>query len=277
MRRWFAGFAFLLLSLPASAQGLVDVTVHGNELRAGVSLPGGIGADLSISFEQVEGLSLENLGLSAQLVSLLDPNLLSRLSGASIPAAFPMLLRIEPPAGGGLTFHGVATIDLHTHNLPFLPGCPLRIFAASLGGPFQDITVSMGIGSYRARGRKGDFSEFLILVDLRPVNRVINEKLGRLDGILAANEAEIAPAVHDELTRLAAEIRAAHTAGRTREAITKVEAFLAVVESHSGSEIPDVWRSARDLVNVAGRLQAAGETLRFSLSLKANQSLLGLL
>lgn len=277
MRRWIAGFAFLLLPLPASAQGLVDVVVQGNELRAGVSLPGGIGADIAISFEQVEGLSLANLGLSAQLVNLTDSTLLSRLSGASIPSAFPMLLRIEPPAGGGLTFHGVATIDVHTHNLPFLPACPLRIFAAPAGGFFQDITVSMGIGSYRARGRKGSFSEFLILVDLRPVNRVINEKLNRLDGILATSAGETDPEVYDKLVRLAAEIRAAHAAGRTRDAIAKVEAFLAVVESHSGSGIPDVWRAARDVVNVAGRLRAAGETLRFSLSLKANQSLLGLL
>ena len=276
MKWWMTGFAFLLISLPASGQGLVDVVVQGNELRAGVSLPGGIAADIAISFEQVEGLSLANLGLSAHLVSLTDPNLLSRLSGVSIPSAFPMLLRIEPPAGGGLTFRGVATIDLHTHNLPFLPGCPLRIFAAPAGGPFQDITVSMGIGSYRARGRKGSFSEFLILVDLRPVNRVINEKLNRLDGILATSEGEIAPAVYDKLARLAAEVRAAHAAGRTRDAITKVEAFLAVVESHSGTDIPDVWRSTRDVVNVAGRLRATGETLRFSLSLKANQSLLGL-
>lgn len=276
MKRWMAGFTFLLLSLPVSAQGIVDVVVEGNELRAGVSLPLGIGADLSISFEQVEGLSLESLGLSANLVSLADLSLLSRLGGASIASAFPLLLRIEPPAAGGLTFHGVVTIDLHTHNLPYLPRSPLRIFAAPSGGLFRDITVNMGSGSYRARGRKGSFSEFLILVDLRPVNQVINEKLSRLDGILAAGEPVIAPAVYDELAGFAAEIRADHAAGRTQDAIAGVDALLAVVESHSGSGIPDVWRSARDVVNVAGRLRATGETLRFSLVLKSNPGLLGL-
>lgn len=271
MKRWIAGLGLLLLfplSLPA--QGIVDPVVQGNELRAGISLPGGLGADLTISFEQVVGLSVANLGLSAEVVSLTDPDLLSRLRLSSIPAGFPVLLRIEPPAEGGLSFSGVVSIDVHTHNLAFLPNCPLRLFAASAGGPFQDITVSMGMGSYRARGRKGDFSEFLILVDLRSVNRAIAEKLDRLDRTLAENEARIAPPVYAELHGLAAEIRAAHAAGRTMEAIGKVETFLAAVRSHSGSAIPDVWRSARDLVNVAGRLRAAGETLRFSLSLKSN-------
>ena len=35
-------------------------------------------------------------------------------------------------------------------------------------------------------------------------------------------------------------------------AIQKIEGFAATVQAHSGSEIPDVWRSARDLTNVAG-------------------------
>ena len=38
----------------------------------------------------------------------------------------------------------------------------------------------------------------------------------------------------------------------------------------SGSAIPDLWRSARDSVNVAGLLRGAAETLRFSLNQKYN-------
>lgn len=267
--------ALLLLPLPAAAQGLVDIVVEGNELRAGISLPGGIGADLTIGFEQVVGLTPENLGLSVSLADLTDPDLLARLGGGSIPAAFPVLLRIEPPAEGGLSFSGVTTIGIHTHNLIFVPNTPLRLFAAPLGGRFEDITETMGVGSYRARGCKGSFSEFLILADLRPLPTAINEKLDRLDRVLDENEERIDPAVFSQLTTLAAQIRSAYSTGKTKQAIEKTEAFLALVKANSGTPIPNVWRSSRDLVNVAGLLRSAAATLRFSLNLKSN--LLGLL
>jgi hypothetical protein len=270
------GLILLLLPLPAFAQGIAGVVVEGNELRAGISLPGGIGADLTIGFEQVVGLTPENVGLSATLANLTDPDLLARLLGqGSIPAAFPVLLRIEPPAEGGLSFSGITSISIHTHNLLFVPNTPLRIFAAPLGGPFEDITENMGMGSYRARGCKGSFSEFLILADLRPLRTSLAEKLDRLDHVLDENADRIDPAVLAQLTSLAAEIRAANAAGKTRLAIEKTESFLNLVKANSGTAIPNVWRSSRDIVNVAGLLRSAGLTLRFSLNLKSN--VLGLL
>lgn len=273
MNRRMTGWVFLLLllPLPLGAEGIVDLVVQGNEVRAGISLPLNITADLTITFEQAEGLSAESIGLSAILVNPTDPQLLARLQDALIPAAFPMLLRIQPPAAGGLSFNGVTTIELHTHLLPFTLNTPLRLFAATEGGRFQDITASVGMGSYRCRGRKGDFSEFLILVDLRRVNRVIAQKLDRLDQLLADHEAQIAAPVFGELTALAADIRSKHSAGQTQAAITRTEQFVALVETHSGADIPDVWRAAQDVDNVAGRLRAAGETLRFSLILKSQQ------
>lgn len=274
LHRCLPVLALLLLPLPAAAQGLVDVVVEGNELRAGISLPGGIGADLTIAFEQVVGLTAENVGLSVSLADLTDPDLLARLGGGSIPVAFPVLIRIEPPADGGLSFSGVTWIGLHTHNLIFVPNTPLRLFAAPLGGRFEDITESMGMGSYRARGCKGSFSEFLILVDLRPLPTAINEKLNRLDRVLDENADRIDPALLPQLTSLAAQIRSAYAAGKTKLAIDKTEAFLNLVKANSGTAIPNVWRSSRDLVNVAGLLRSAALTLRFSLNLKSN--LLGL-
>ncbi|MES1243295.1 MAG: DUF6689 family protein [Acidobacteriota bacterium] len=268
------GLALFVLPLPVAAQGIVNVVVDGNELRAGISLPGGIGADLEIGFEQVSGLTPQSVGLSATLANLLDPNLLSRLGVGSLVGAFPVLLRIEPPADGGLSFRGVASISLHTHNLDYIPGTPLRIFAAPLGGRFEDITESVGKGSYRCRGRKGSFSEFLILADLRPVRLAVAEKLDRLDRVLNDNAGSIDPAVLDDLTALASQIRSAWAAGQKQQAIAKTDAFLALVQANSGTAIPDVWRSTHDTVNAAGLLRAAGETLKFSLGLKSN--LLGL-
>lgn len=263
----------LLLPLPAAAEGIAGIVVEGNELRAEISLPGGIGADLTLTFEQVVGLTTENVGLDASLVNPLDPNLLSRLTQAVIPAAFPVLIRIEPPADGGLSFSGPVRIALHTHNLPYLPGTLLRIYGAPLGEPFEDITEYVGSGSYRCRGTKGSFSEFLILTDLRPLSLTIREKLERLDVTLEEHAALVDPAVHSQLETLAAQIRSAYESGNRSLAIARTEQFLALVKARSGSAIPDVWRSSRDLVNVAGLLRAAGETLRFSLSLKTQLGL----
>ena len=271
MNRWITGWAvvFLLLPLPLAAEGIVNLVVQGNEVSAGVALPLNITADLKITFEQVEGLSAESIGLSASLVNL--TGLLPRLQEALLPDALPMLIRIQPPADGGLSFQGVVTVEIHTHLLPFTVNTPLRLFAASEGGRFHDITASVGMGSYRCTGRKGSFSEFLILIDLRRVNRVITTKLDDLDQLLADNEGSIDPAVFSDLSELAAEIRSRYSAGQTQTAITRTEEFVALVAAHSGAEIPNVWRSARDLTNTAGLLRAAGDTLRFSLIVKTQQ------
>ena len=274
-RTCVTGLALLLLLSPlsAAAEGIAGVVVEGNELRAEIVLPGGIGADLTLTFEQVVGLTEENVGLDASLVSPLDPNLLSRLTQAVIPAGFPVLIRIEPPAGGGLSFSGPVRIALHTHNLPYLPGTLLRLYGAPLGEPFEDITQYVGSGSYRCRGTKGSFSEFLILTDLRPLSLTLREKLERLDVTLEDNQALIDTAVYAQLETLAAQIRSAYDAGNKNLAVVRTDQFLALVTARSGSAIPNVWRSSRDLVNVAGLLRAAGETLRFSLGLQSNLGL----
>jgi len=272
MNRTAALFGLLLLAAPAVwAQGIVDPGVTGDTLTAGIELPGGLTADLTIAFEESVGLTPDAAGLSAEVVNLLDPSILSRLpASVSIPSAFPVLLKVEPPSTGGLSFSGVASVSLHTHLLPFVANSPLRLFKATGGGTFADITEEMGAGSYRARGSSGGFSEFLILVDLRAINTVINGKFNKLEGLLTANQAAIPPAVYSDLSSQLAAARSAYTSGSLVTAISQVESFAATVRAHSGAEIPDVWRSARDLDNVAGTLRAASGTLRFSLLLKSN-------
>jgi hypothetical protein len=272
MSRLLAGLIVsILLPLPLGVNGIVNPVVNGNVVTAGIALPGGLGADLTISFEQAQGLTLQSLGLSAQVANLTDPVLLSRLGGLGavlIPSAFPVLLRIEPPSSGGLSFTGVVSIELHTHNLSFVPGTPLRLFAATAGGPFRDITTYMGSGSYRARGQKGCFSEFLIVADLRTVDQAIDEKIDRLQQTLDGNRSAIAPSVAASLDTALGEIRAAWTARDVARAIAADEVFLDIVQSHSGADIPNVWRASGGPANAAGLLRAAGETLRFSLRLK---------
>lgn len=263
-------FAVALLVAPALwAQGIVDPVVTGDTLTAGIALPGGIGADLTVAFENVVGLTPDAVGLSVRLTSLTDLLGLLGLS-LSLPGAFPVLLAIEPPASGGLSFSGTVSVSLHTHNLPFVANSPLRLFKSSGGLKFEDVTEETGMGSYRVRGTSGGFSLFLILVDLRPIDTVITKKFDQLAALLDQHEAQIAPAV---LTQLDDQLAAARDAYRRRSyvtAIQRTEAFAAYVAAHSGAEIPNVWRSTGDLTNVAGALRAAAGTLRFSLTLKSN-------
>ena len=270
MPKVLVGFLSVLVSAAAvSAQGIGNLTISGNQVTATVDLPG-ISADLALTFEQSVGLTAANLGLSAQLVDLHDLSLLSRLpSGVlvTLPAAFPVLVRVQPPPSGGLSFGGIYTLDLHTHNLQLTANCPLRLFSAPDGGPFDDITVNMGTGSYRVRGTKGSFSEFVIVADARPPAGVVSQKFDVLSGLLSTYAGAIPGPVLDDLSHQLQTARAYYQAGDTVDAATTVNGFAATVQRNSGTGIPDVWRASGDLPNIAGRLRAAAGTLSFSLSL----------
>lgn len=261
----------VLLGSPAGAQGISDVSISGNTLTATIQLPGNLSADLSLEFEEVVGLSAANLGLSAEVV---DPTaLLSRLPAGglvTVPGAFPVVLRVEPPASSPLSFSGVYALNLHTHNLNFTAGCPLRLYTASQGGAFRDITETMGMGSYRVRGGGGTFSEFAIVADARPLDTVIGAKFAAIDSLLNSQGHLIAPAVLSQLQQEIAAARASHAAGQTATAAQQVEVFANTVRDNSGAAIPDVWRPTGDLQNLAGCLRAAAASLRFSLNLKAS-------
>jgi hypothetical protein len=266
MRRILALLALVVATtLPAAGQGIATIT--GNSISITISRLG-VSVDLTLSFEDVTALNLANLGLSAQLINPLDPSLRARLpQGATI--ALPLLLRIEPPVSGGLSFRGVTAIDIHTENLVYVPGTPLRFFTAPVGGAFEDFTSAMGAGSYRARGSTGGFSEFLIVADLRPVNQVITTKFDRLEDELNEYASSMPSALYQDLAARLAAARSDFTNGQTLSAIQKVDGFISVVQQHSGTDIPNVWRSARDVDNVAGYLRGGAMTLRFSLVLKS--------
>lgn len=263
----------LAASTASGANSIVGVTVDGDVATARIELAGTLDADLTIEFENVVGLSATNLGLSAEIVSPADLLLLSRLpvlGGGGITSGFPVLVRISPPTTGGLSFSGVVSVELYTHDLLYTVGTPLRLFSAPDGGAFRDITNSMGSGSYRVRGSKGQFSEFLIVADLRTTDTVIDTKFNRLRKLLDDYALKINTAAYTELDSLLTGARNQYDSGNTVAAIGQVEAFGEAVAARSGSDIPDIWRSAHDLDNIAGELRAAVGTLRFSLSLASN-------
>ena len=276
MRRIVPALLVLVLcsALPVAGQGILNPTISGNTVSLEVSL-GGIGIDVTLTFEQVTGLSLENLGLSAHLVNPLSPAFRARLPNGVL-VALPVILRIEPPANGSLSFTGVTEIDIHTHNINFYLNTPVRFFSAPVGGPFEDVTAAMGSGSYRARATKGGFSDFLIVLDLRSLNTVVNSKFDRLEDLLDGYHGSMPGSVYYDLEERLEDARIAWMFGNKQAAIAEIDGFLEVVEEHSGTDIPNVWRAARDVENAAGYLRGAALTLRFSLGLKGGLLSLGL-
>jgi uncharacterized protein DUF6689 len=272
--RHLAGTALVLGLAPSVfAQVIIPLTVSGHEATGVIELPGGIGAELSITFEEVVGLNPTALEVSAALVNPLDPTLLARLGGGGLivpPTAFPVLISIEPTTSSALSFQGTVAVSLHTHNLNLTPSVPMALHSASAGGPFRDITKYEGVGSYRAGGTGGGFSEFLIVVDLRPIDVVIDGKFDAVQALLNAHADLIDPGVLDNLQALLAQGRTFFLLGQTQSAIGQVTAFSALVQAHSGADIPDVWRANDPRVNVAGLLRASADTLKFSLNRKAS-------
>ncbi len=242
----------------------VSVSIAGNSASA--SIGGGVVplADLLLSFDDASGLTGASLGISAQLVSPNDPALLARLPDptfTSLPAALPLLITVEPPNLGGLSFRRTFSAEIHTHLLAYTAGSPFRVFKAPLGGDFRDITREVIAGSVRARSSSGAFSQFLILTDLRPSATVIAEKTMWLRSEIAALSKTHSSALN---THLDAAEKAAKDE-RWADAITELDAFSAYVSLHAGVGIPAQWRALRDQHNSAGELLAGAATLKFSI------------
>ncbi|WP_341501936.1 DUF6689 family protein [Gallaecimonas sp. GXIMD4217] len=218
--------------------------------------------ELTLSFDRALGLTEHSAGVDAYLFSPTDAALLARLPAGVTPvAAFPMMIVIEPPADQGLAFEGPAEVAIHTHDLDFDAG--YRLFKAPLGGDFRDVTANHGAGSYRARGRTGNFSEWLVVRDQRDNDAVVAAKYQRLGAILEGSA--LPAALLAQLQQLLSLSEQAHELGDTGLALSQLAAFTRLVDAQQGQAIANVWRSSRDLDNLAGRLLGQADTLRFSL------------
>jgi hypothetical protein len=259
----------LLWATSALAEnGIYSVEIDGNVATADIAV-GAVSATLTIEFENVVGLTAENLGLSAKVVNPLS--LAGKLpSGVSLPGAFPLVLKISPPAAGGLSFSGVVSVELYTHDLQYTVGSPLRLFSAPDGGSFTDFTTTVSSGSIRTGSSKPDFSEFIIAADARPLASVIQSKYAKIASLLNQHAAVMGNALNNELNGLYSASQSAYASGNLVAAIEYLEAFGDRVVAASGDPLPDVWRSSRDVTNVAGSLRSAAATLRYSLTLATN-------
>ncbi len=268
LARWFAAALLVLAAPVVAAQSLpVRVSVAGDVAKIDIGAPGLEIADVTLTFDDATGLTAGNLGVAAQLVPLTDASLLTRLPGtlASLPDALPLLVTIEPPAGG-LSFEGVVKVEVHTHALPYTYGSSFRLFKAPLGGAFRDITTEVAQGSVRARGTTGGFSQFLVLADVRPTGTVVAEKLGRLQSRIA-----LLPPI--EAMPLEARRAAAANAvaeARYDDALSHLDALAARVSARAGAYIPQAWTAGGGSQNHAGELLAGVATAKFSVAYLRN-------
>ncbi|HEY0501959.1 MAG TPA: DUF6689 family protein [Lysobacter sp.] len=250
----------------ATAQSLpVSVTASGNNASVVIGTPGQTLAEVSLTFQDATGLSATSLGVSAQQVSLSDVSLLARLPSSSlttVPSALPLLITIEPPATGGLSFRNTGRLEIHTHALAYSIGSSFRVLKAPLGGAFRDVTDEIAQGSTRARTTYGGFSQFLIVTDLRDTRDVVDEKIGWLRDKVATlplNERGAFNAWLDD-------IEDAVAVEDFTAALSVVDQFRARAQARAGSHLANEWRATRDVDNQAGELVAGAATLRFSVA-----------
>lgn len=259
-------FALLSMCTLAMAQSLpVSVSASGNTANVVIGLPGQTLADVSLVFEDASGLNVGSLGVSAERISLSDPALLARLPDINLlqpSPSLPLLITIEPPSQGGLSFRGTGRIEVHTHALAYTVGSSYRLLKAPLGGAFRDITDEVAQGSVRARGTYGGFSQFLIVADLRPTGDVVNAKVDWLRGRIAALPAGERAA----FTALLDEVEAGVAQANYTAALAAVDALRRRADDRAGEQLGNEWRATRDVDNQAGELVAGAATLRFSVA-----------
>lgn len=274
MHRMFRA-ATLLLALaavcgPVQAQ-TVELAIEGNEAFAEIDLAGIASAELTLRFEDAVGLSEQNLGISVAQIDPTSLSLLGRLpasSSLSIPSAFPLMITIHPPTTGGLSFEGMAEVEIYTTALHYTPNTPLRLFKSSNGAAFRDITAETSAGSYRVRGNGGEWSDFLIVADTRSVDQTVDDKFAELQSALSASASDLDTTTFDALQDHLDDAYAAWLADDVSGAIQDLVGFENAVRAAADDGlVPNVWRSARDLDNHDGMLRARSETLRYSLGL----------
>lgn len=264
---WAAGSAGAQSGVEEIDVGCDDQGLRCRELSAAFDLPGGRSGRIRLSFEDATRLNGESFDVQAELVDPRDREVTSRLPRDTfVPGDFPVKLTVEPRRGGGLTFRRHWTLELTSDNLDFSSHTPYRLFRARPGGQFEDISFSLGSGSFRVRGAGGRFSEFLIVADMRPAARVIAAKLARLRLVLESVGGDIGTAA-DALGRRLDQAQEALAEGDLPQAIARIDDFLALVEARSGTDIPDDTRPDDDVEGVAARLLAGGLTLRHAIFL----------
>lgn len=250
----------------AVAQSLpVKVDVAGNVATALIGDATNPLAELTLTFDDASNLSPDSLGISAKLVDITDPALLSRLPDlrlTRLDSSLPLLITIEPPAIGGLSFRRTGRFELHTHALSYAIGSDYRVLKAPVGGNFRDTTEEVAPGSVRARSRYGGFSQFLVVADLRDTAVVVADKIAALRTRVATLPGSEQPPFSAQLDA----IDAAVADEDYNNALAGVDLISERALARAGNGLADEWRATRDADNQAGDLLAGAATLKYSIA-----------
>jgi hypothetical protein len=243
----------------------VSVSVAGNVATAQIGSATNPLAELTLSFDDASGLTPASLGIHATLVDITDPALLSRLPDPRLirlESALPLLVTVDAPANGGLSFRRTGRFELHTHALTYSLGSNFRVLKGPVGGAFHDTTEEIAQGSVRARSRYGGFSQFLVVTDLRQTGVVVAEKIAALRTRVASLPASEQPAFSTQLDTVESSV-ASHDYAT---ALSAIDLLSQRAQARAGHGLLDEWRATRDTDNQAGDLLAGAATLRFSVA-----------
>lgn len=262
----------IALASPAAVGSTLVTQTGPNAARADFALPAPGGRTLRgsffLEFDASTGLTPANLAISARVVDPADPALLARLpnggAGLAVPGAFPVMVTVSPPAGSGFSFTNAARVEMYTKMLPYTANSPYRLLKASPGEAFADHTAEVLSGSIRMRVRTGGFSDFLVVADARDPEVAARDAYARLAAKLADEDVPAA-------TRAVLEIDLDDSfeefeEGDYEDAREELDVFEFTVGTEAGVSLPNVWRAARDLDNVAGTFDADALNLDFHLA-----------
>ncbi|HEY6543817.1 MAG TPA: DUF6689 family protein [Dokdonella sp.] len=266
-----AAATLLLGAATVNAGSVVVEIVDGRKAKAEITLVDGANtytADFELEFHNPQNLTVACVGIDADVLDAIEiADIESRLpdpANQSIDPAFPVRVTVEPPIACGLRFEDEVHVEFDTPDLVYAPFSPYRLMKAPLGGDFHDITASVIAGSVRSRGSGGSFSEFVMVADS------LQDHAADADAAYDAIEARIddpAIALTAQLT-LQTDValsRAAYDADNHAQAIALLDDLDLHCATLGGPALPNVWRSARDLVNAEGEIVTLGRNIKFAL------------
>lgn len=249
---YFALLVVAALNGFVPANGVAAVEVQGNQFIAEIDTT--VGCVSCVGYEALVVITFENptntldydsLIVQADEINPANPAIRSRLpEDTFIPADFPVKITIDPGVNQNTTasFTGRYDIEVKTPHLEFDDFSPFRLFKAPDGGAFEDISLTLGFGSFRVRGAGGQFSEFLIAAVLRPLDEIVLEKYDSLKNVISAGFSSgdiTTEAIKNSLVALCTSSETNFDSNDLEAAVDDADLMIDLVDAQAGITIDD--------------------------------------
>ncbi len=272
-RTFLSSVVFAAVALFAdAARADVVVTIIGDVATAAISVEGDdetYTASLRLEFQQPQNLSAACLGITANFldaaaIAVIDARLPDPI-GQQIDEDFPVLVRVEPPPGCGLSFVNEVQFELITADLVYADFSPYRIMKGPVAGPFANVTAAIDAGSIRARGRGGAFSEFVIVEDLNQNFSLDSSEL-LADLANELDDPDIALTARTALEAEVAVVESAFRSGQIAAARQALLGFESDLRAFAGVGVPNGYAPDVGLTSEIGELLGVSGALAFQLA-----------